>query len=130
MASFLSGAEFVVSSWGTTALLEACLFDRPAVQLRWYDSVEHQKPDEVLMVKRFQKYLHMECFDAIGARLFSDRPDDLAGCFRRLKSDEPGFRERRRETVARIVALPLGECKLRAVSACRDALNLKRPSQS
>jgi hypothetical protein len=28
MASLLSAARFVVSSWGTTALLEACIFDR------------------------------------------------------------------------------------------------------
>lgn len=42
VAALLAQARFVVSSWGTTVLLEACIFDSPALQLRWYDSAPLQ----------------------------------------------------------------------------------------
>jgi len=126
MASFLTGAEFVVSSWGTTALLEACLFDRPSVQLRWYDSVAHSSPEEVILVRRFQKYLHMEFFDAVGARLFSDSPADLADCFRRLRSKESEFKEKRHRAVEQIAALPIAEANHRALDIFRELLSKKK----
>lgn len=124
MAAFLSDAAFVVSSWGTTALLEACLFDRPAIQLRWYDSVAHSKPSEVKAVRQFQRYLHMRKFDDSQARLFSDSPADFLACVDLLKVEHVLYSERRRQVVNLLVQMPLGEANRRVVRACRDALAL------
>jgi hypothetical protein len=122
MAAFLGGAAAVVSSWGTTALLEACVFDRPALQLRWMDAIPHSVPDDVQKVRDFQRYLHMRPFDAIGARPYCDHPDELNGVIGRLLADEPGFRQRRAETVARLTALPLGGAIDRVCAAMEPVL--------
>jgi len=107
MASLLCGAEFVVSSWGTTALLEACIFDRPAVQLRWMDSVMHRNQRETQMVRDFQRYIHMRAFDATGARLYCDSPSELNAVMLRLKEQDTEFRAKRALAVSRLACLPL-----------------------
>ncbi len=87
MASLLKAAQFVVSSWGTTALLEACIFDTPSVQLRWMDAVTHLKPEEVQLVRHFQRYIHMRAFDATGARAYCDHPSKLNQVLAELESE-------------------------------------------
>jgi hypothetical protein len=108
MAAFLGSADAVVSSWGTTALLEACLLDRPAVQLRWMDAVPHADRREVQLVRDFQRYIHMRAFDATGARLYCDRPADLESVLARLVDEREAFAARRTEAVGRLTCLPLG----------------------
>jgi hypothetical protein len=118
MAAFLSGAEYVLSSWGTTALLEATLLDRPTIQFRWMDSVAHSDPSDVAKVRDFQRYLHMRDFDEPGARLYSESPADLAPAMRRQRDNSPEFATRRRTLVARLVKLPLDGCVSRVVETC------------
>lgn len=107
MAAFISDAEFVISSWGTTVLLEACIFDIPAVQLRWMDAIPHKNALEVQMVRDFQRYIHIRAFDAEGARLYCDHPKDLVALMREMQENERFFSLKRKETVRRLVCLPL-----------------------
>ena len=113
MAALLADARFVVSSWGTTALLEACVMDTPAVQLRWMDAVPHAVPAEVAKVRDFQRYLHMRAFDATGARPYCDDPAALNSILADLEERPELYAERRREAVARVAALPLGDAVAR-----------------
>jgi len=108
MASLLDDARFVVSSWGTTALLEACIFDTPAVQLRWMDAVPRAAPHEVQLVRDFQRYIHMRAFDETGARPYCDHPDGLNGTLAELDARRSEYSRRRAEAVARLTRLPLG----------------------
>lgn len=122
MAALLADAEVVASSWGTTALLEACIFDTPSVQFRWMDSVLHSRPEQVQMVRDFQRYIHMRAFDEAGAREYCDRPEDLPAVLQQLQQHEAAYRTRRRAAIARVAAVPLGEAVDRAVAAIRRSL--------
>ena len=123
MAAFLGAADFVISSWGTTALLEATLLDRPTIQLRWMDSVSHGNHLEAGLVRDFQRYLHMRDFDAPGARLYSDSPSDIVATMRRLLDCEVEFRDRRRTLANQVVKYPLDGCIDRVLTACSAALS-------
>jgi hypothetical protein len=117
MASFLRGARFAVSSWGTTALLEACIFDTPSVQLRWMDALPRSAPDEVQLVRYFQRYIHMRAFDETGARLYCDDPASLNAVLADLDARRPEYSARRAAAVERLTCLPLGQ----VVERVRDA---------
>ncbi len=136
MASLLRGAQFVVSSWGTTALLEACIFDTPSVQLRWMDAVPHELPAEVQLVRDFQRYIHMRAFDATGARPYCDHPAALNDVLEDLENRREEFSRRRaaaveqlvrtplagvvdrvRDSIARIIGSPMGESVVRERAA-------------
>ncbi len=108
MASLLGDARFVVSSWGTTALLEACIFDTPSVQLRWMDALPRAAPQEVQLVRDFQRYIHMRAFDATGARPYCDHPDGLNGTLAELDARRDEYSRRRTAAVAGLTRLPLG----------------------
>jgi hypothetical protein len=108
MASFLSDARYVVSSWGTTALLEACIFDTPSLQLRWMDAIPHREPGEVELVRNFQRYIHMRAFDETGARPYCDHPERLNEILGMLESQEQEYSGRRAAAVERLICLPLG----------------------
>lgn len=107
MAAFITDAEFVISSWGTTVLLEACIFDVPALQLRWMDAISHNKAAEVQMVRDFQRYIHMRAFDAEGARPYCDDPSDLVVLMQTMKENENLFALKRKAAVQKLVCLPL-----------------------
>lgn len=117
MASFLTGAKFVVSSWGTTALLEACIFQRPSVQLRWMYKIPHANKNEIEIVQNFQRYLHMKAFDSEGARLYCDSPDTLIDIFLYLENEHLLFNQKRKKVVDKIVVTPLHEVISRVVGA-------------
>jgi hypothetical protein len=120
MAALLGDARFVVSSWGTTALLEACIFGTPTVQFRWMDSVTHSRPEQVQMVRDFQRYIHMRAFDAVGAREYCDRPADLPDVLRRMEEQRAEYGGRRARTVAQLTALPLRGAVDRTVRALAE----------
>jgi hypothetical protein len=122
MASLLRDARFVVSSWGTTALLEACIFDTPSVQLRWMDALPRSTPDEARMVRDFQRYIHMRAFDATGARSYCDAPSELNAVLADLELRADEFARRRREAVARLACLPLGDVVQRVAEGLRPML--------
>ncbi len=122
MASLLDGAHFVVSSWGTTALLEACIFDTPSVQLRWMDALPHSVPEEVQLVRDFQRYIHMRAFDATGARPYCDRPETLNAILADLESRADEFSRRRAEAVGLLAHLPLGDVVQRVCERLRPVL--------
>jgi hypothetical protein len=117
MAALLDGARFVVSSWGTTALLEACIFDTPSVQLRWMDAVPHAVPAQVAMVRDFQRYIHMRAFDDTGARPYCDHPQELNATLAELEARHEEYAVRRARAVARLTCLPLGGVVDRACRA-------------
>lgn len=119
MASLLDGARFVVSSWGTTALLEACIFDTPSVQLRWMDAVPHRLPDQVRMVRDFQRYIHMYAFDETGARPYCDQPQELNAILAELDARRQEYAARRAVAVTRLTRLPLSGVVERACEALR-----------
>jgi hypothetical protein len=122
MAAFLAEARFAVSSWGTTALLEACVMDTPAVQLRWMDVVPHSVPAEVAKVRDFQRYLHMRAFDATGARPYCDAPETLAATLADLETRAEHFAARRRLAVEVITTVPLGGSVARAAAGLAPLL--------
>jgi hypothetical protein len=117
MAAFLDAARFVVSSWGTTALLEACIFDTPSVQLRWMDAVPHANEAEVAKVRDFQRYIHMRAFDATGARPYCDEPARFNDALCELERRSGDYAERRRAAVTTLVKTPLGGVVDRVVDA-------------
>lgn len=108
MASFLRGARFVVSSWGTTVLLEACIFDTPSVQLRWMDALSRRAPGEVQLVRNFQRYIHMRAFDATGARPYCDHPSKLNAVLEDLEERRKEYSCRRTAAVELLTCTPLG----------------------
>ena len=122
MASLLRGARFVVSSWGTTALLEACIFDTPSVQLRWMDALPRSDPRETALVRDFQRYIHMRAFDATGARPYCDHPAELNAVLADLEQRAEHYAGRRAEAVAGLVCLPLGGVVPRVIDAVRPLL--------
>lgn len=115
MAAFLTGARFVISSWGTTALLEACIFQRPSVQLRWMNSITHLDKTEVEMVSNFQRYLHMKAFDNEGARLYCDSPNTLIDKLNILENEKASFMQKRSNVVNKIVLSPFDKVVDRVV---------------
>jgi hypothetical protein len=119
MASLLDGARFVVSSWGTTALLEACIFDTPSVQLRWMDAVPHSLPDQVRMVRDFQRYIHMYAFDETGARPYCDHPHELNATLAELEARREEYAARRARAVTLLTRLPLSGVVERACETLR-----------
>jgi hypothetical protein len=118
MASLLQDARFVISSWGTTALLEACIFDTPSVQLRWMDAVPHELPGEVQLVRHFQRYIHMRAFDATGARPYCDHPSALNDILEDLENRADEFSRRRAAAVEHLVRTPLAD----VVDRVRDSI--------
>jgi hypothetical protein len=122
MASLLRDARFVVSSWGTTALLEACIFDTASVQLRWMDALPRSTPEEARLVRDFQRYIHMRAFDAIGARPYCDAPSELNAVLAELEQRSDQYRQRRAVAVARLACLPLGDVVHRVATALRPIL--------
>ncbi|MBA3659575.1 MAG: hypothetical protein H0W67_08260 [Gemmatimonadales bacterium] len=108
MAALLTDARFAVSSWGTTALLEACIFDTASVQLRWMDALPHSAPEEVRLVRDFQRYIHMRAFDATNARPYCDDPSELNAVLAELDVRSDVYSRRRAAAVARLTRLPLG----------------------
>jgi hypothetical protein len=130
MASLLSEARFVVSSWGTTALLEACIFDTAAVQLRWMDVLPRSAPHETRLVRDFQRYIHMRAFDATGARPYCDHPDQLNGTLAELEARRAEYSRRRSDAVARLTRLPLGGVVDRACLALERERGGERRSAS
>ena len=108
MASLLTDARFVASSWGTTALLEACIFDTASLQLRWMDALPRKAPVEAQLVRDFQRYIHMRAFDATGARPYCDHPDTLNATLAELDRRDDEYARRRAAAVRRLTCLPLG----------------------
>lgn len=96
MAALLSQADFVVSSWGTTALLEAIIFNKKVVQLNWFDSVGHADKKQREMVSNFQRYYHMIELDNYNGRLFSSSPSDLVSKFDELNLRDEYFTANRK----------------------------------
>jgi hypothetical protein len=125
MASLLSDASFVVSSWGTTALLEACIFDTPSVQLRWMDVLPRSAPREVGLVRDFQRYIHMQAFDATGARPYCDHPAELNAVLAELEARRADYTLRRAAAVARLTELPLGGVVDRVCEALQPLLRAR-----
>ena len=121
MATLLSGANAVLSSWATTALLEACVFDRPIVQLRWMDALHRQVPAQREKIRRLQRYLHLGPFDAAGCRVFSDAPGDLAAALDRATTDD-AIRRGRERAVRELASPPIGSAVGRVVSVIGAAL--------
>jgi hypothetical protein len=107
MASLLRDARFVVSSWGTTALLEACIFDTASVQLRWMDAIPRATPSDADLVRKFQRYIHMRAFDETGARRYCDHPSTLNAVLAELEANRGEYSRRRAAAVAKLTCLPL-----------------------
>ena len=115
MAALLSRADTVFASWGTTALLEAAIFKRPIVQLRWMEALVRRVPEERERIRDFQRYEHMKPFDAIGCRIFSDSPEDLPSRLDELLSNREHYAERCARATAELAMVPLGEAPRRTL---------------
>ncbi len=122
MAALLAGANLVVASCGTTALLEAAIFDRPMLQLRWMRSLPHSRPEEVAIVEQYQRFEHIKPLDASGCRVFSDAPADVATKLALLQSEAASFQQRRMQAVKDLATVPLGEAPARVVAIWRRLL--------
>lgn len=130
MAALLVGAKAVVSSWGTTALLEAAALDRPILQLRWMDALNRRHPEQTDRVRMFQRYLHLREFDDSGCRKFCDRPEQLADDLRDLLTRDSHFRQGRWVAVAALVAQPIAETIQRASAAIAAAVWLNPKAEA
>jgi hypothetical protein len=131
MATLLSNSTAVFASWGTTALLEAAIFGRPAVQLRWMDAVPHSIPEQAARIRDLQRYEHLKPFDAAGSRLFSDHPDDLAATLDACMRDEAEHRKRCEQALSDLTTLPLAGAPERVVAVlAQNAVHRSRRPRS
>jgi hypothetical protein len=123
MATLLSHADIVFASWGTTALLEAAIFRRPVVQLRWMNALPRSVPEQAERIRDFQRYDHLKPFDATGSRLFSDHPVDLVDRIEQWFAREEEQHARCDRAVAEMAVTPLGAAPQRVVDVLRGALS-------
>lgn len=119
MAALLKQAKVVFSSWGTTALLEACVFDRPIVQLRWMKSFSRKDPDQAAWVGELQKYQHLKPFDATGCRYFCDEPQSLESAIDLVLAQDEDFRWKRRRAVEQLASSPLDKAPRRVLDVLK-----------
>lgn len=124
MAALLSGARVVFASAGTTALLEAAIFDRPIVQLRWMEAVPRARPEQADRVRDYQRYVHIQDLDATGCRMLSDHPETLLSELRDMLDREPEFSERRKAAVERLVTTPVGGAPGRVIAVLARELGM------
>lgn len=123
MASLLKNAEIAFSSWGTTALLEAAIFDRPIIQLRWMNAFSRRRPDQKKKMEDFQKYLHLIPFDKTGCRLFSDSPESLKDDIEKLITNNDTFSQNRKLAVNQLAVTPLKDAPIRIVNIIAKELS-------
>jgi hypothetical protein len=116
MAALLKNAVVVYSSWGTTALLEAAIFDRPIIQLRWMNAFLRSRPDQKKKMENFQKYLHLIPFDETGCRIFSDTPESLKDDIEKCFTDNEFLSVNRKRAVDQLAVTPLKEAPQRVVT--------------
>lgn len=126
MAALLSNAKIIIASWGTTVLLEAAIWGKPALQLRWMDSVPRKHPDQAVWIRRMQEYIHLIAFDATGSRHFCDSPALFACSVDYLVTHEEEFRQRRKMAVDSLVGTPLNESPQRIVNVLKFWLSDSR----
>jgi hypothetical protein len=107
MAALLKHSEIVFSSWGTTALLEAAIFDRPIIQLRWMNAFQRKSSEQALKVFDFQKYIHLIPFDETKCRIFSDEPCTIENDIKTIFEDNSTFSLNRKIAVKKLTKLPL-----------------------
>lgn len=122
MAALLSEAKLVFSSWGTTALLEAAIFDRPIIQFRWMDAFRRENPADAARVAEFQRYLHLKPFDASRCRLFCDSPVHLPKIIEQALDGGREGTERRRAVVCSLATPPLDQAPFRVVNVLKREL--------
>lgn len=122
MAALLQNSTAVFSSWGTTALLEAAIFDRPIIQLRWMDVFWRKNRDQASRVHDFQRYLHLVPFDQTGCRLFSDSPETFLDDLNNLMNEPARHAEGRARAVSELATLPLEDAPSRVVAVLAGAL--------
>jgi len=123
MAALLKNAAVVFASWGTTALLEAAIFDRPIIQLRWMKAFQRKYKEQAEKVMDYQKYLHLIPFDETRCRLFSDFPENLEKDINTLFNNNDAFQNNRKEAVLRLATPPLEDAPNRVIKIIADTLN-------
>jgi hypothetical protein len=106
-ANLILNAKVIFSSWATTMLLEACIFDKPVVQLRWMNSVKHNQSLEFKKVVFFQNYTHLKDFDKHNPRLFSDTPLDLIQKIDQILINSNEYKINRHNAVSDLIHMPL-----------------------
>jgi hypothetical protein len=109
MATLLKCAKLVFSSWGTTALLEAAIFDKPIIQLRWMDAFSRKNYDHKIKMVDFQKYLHLIPFDKTNCRVFSYHPDRLENDINKVFSENDLYYNNRKLAVDKLATPPFTE---------------------
>jgi hypothetical protein len=72
------------------------------------DALPRNAPEEVRLVREFQRYIHMRAFDASGARPYCDHPSELNSILADLESRRDEYARRRAIAVSRLTCLPLG----------------------
>jgi hypothetical protein len=122
MACLLQSSSIVFSSWGTTALLEAAIFDKPIIQLRWMGAFSRNNADEARKVVEFQKYLHLIPFDKTGCRLFCDAPERLYEDIKTLFNTNDIFKARRKNAIRELAMLPLEDTPQRIIKILENEI--------
>jgi hypothetical protein len=107
MGCLLQNSYIVFSSWGTTALLEAAIFNKPIVQLRWMNAFDRQNKNEAKKVIEFQKYPHLIPFDSSNCRLFCDAPESIIMDIETILKDDDRYKINREHAVKDLAMLPL-----------------------
>lgn len=126
MRTLLASAAAVVASWGTTALLEAAIVDRPILQLAWMDALPRSRPDQAATMRSLKNYAHVQSFNKSGALAFSRSPSDVAQCLARVMEQDAEFRAGRRRALARLTVQPYGEVIDRVIADCERFLGTRR----
>ena len=130
MASLLKNATIVLASWGTTALLEAAIFDRPIIQLRWMKAFQRKYPEQASKVIDYQRYLHLIPFDETRCRLFSYVLEKLEQDIHTFINNNEAFRKNRKEAVLRLAVPPLSDAPIRVINVIANKLGIQvRPQE-
>jgi hypothetical protein len=122
MAALLHNASAVVASWATTGLLEAAIFDKPAIQLRWMNAIPRSKPDQAEKMKDLARYVHLQAFDACGSREFSDNPETVAAQIKGMLENPERGKQGRLKAAETLANAPLGGAPKKIVAVLRDYL--------
>jgi hypothetical protein len=123
MAALLAHARVVIGNAGaTTAVLEAAIFDRPIIHLRWMDHAHACDPAQVALVRDALKLRHLALLDRAGCRHFCDHPSGLEAVLDQALAAEDAFRPRRQAAVQHVVRLPLDAAPQRIVEVLRSSL--------
>ncbi len=122
LAALLGRAEAVFSTIATTAILEAVLLDRPAIQLLWTEIDRRAPAEQVRGVRWSRRYPHIQFFDSLSCTAYSRSPADLEETLREALGSEE-LEAGRARALEQVVRPPLEAVPARIVGMAAEMID-------